>query len=105
MTENLGKMILYKFRKKQFFVNCLRILAEFLEHFRFPHAINYLFTGLFVPYSKILSLHFLRELGPCFSASDLVFDHCVYKLCAFPVSHIAIASEDVYSIVIHPHRD
>ena len=105
LTENVEKMILYKFCEKQFFVNCLRILGEVLEHFRVPHVVNYLFTGLFVLYSKILSLHFLRELGPCFSAWDLVFDHCVCKLCAFPVSHIAIPSEDIYSIVIHPHRD
>ena len=29
----------------------------------------------------------------------------LYKLCAFPVSHITIPGEDVYSIVIHPHRE
>ena len=37
--------------------------------------------------------------------SSLVCLLILYKLCVFPVSHIAIPSENFYAIVIHPHRE
>ena len=46
--------------KNSFSENCGKILGEFLVHFRFCHLINYLLTGLLVPYNEILSPRFLR---------------------------------------------
>ena len=46
--------------KNNFSENCRGILGEFSEYFRFSHIINYLLTGLLVPYREILSPRFLR---------------------------------------------
>ena len=46
--------------KDNFSENCREILGEFSGYFRFHHIINYLLTGLLVPYHEILSPRFLR---------------------------------------------
>ena len=48
------------FVKNNFSKNCREILGEFSEYFRFSHVINYLLTGLLVPYREIPSPRFLR---------------------------------------------
>ena len=46
--------------KHNFSENCREIIGEFSEYFRFCHLINYLLTGLVVPYLEILRPRFLR---------------------------------------------
>ena len=47
--------------KNNFPKNCRQIVGECSEYFRFCHLINYLLTGLLVPYRKKLSPRFLRK--------------------------------------------
>ena len=46
--------------KNNFSENFRESFGECSEYFRFRHIINYLLTGLLVPYSEILSPRFLR---------------------------------------------
>ena len=66
--ETLGKRFWSNFVKNNFSDNCQQIVGECLEYFRFFHIINYLLTGLLVPYSEILSPRFFthrpRKLSP-----------------------------------------
>ena len=39
-------------------LNCRQILGEYSEKFRFCHLINYLLTGLLLPYHELLSPRF-----------------------------------------------
>ena len=63
--------------KNIFSENCRQIVGQRLEYFRFCHVINYLLTGLLVPYREILSprffMHGPRKLCPYFKTSGLVF--------------------------------
>ena len=58
--KTLGKLFWTNFVKNNFSENCREILGEFSEYFRFRHLINYLLTGLLVPYSEIITPRFLR---------------------------------------------
>ena len=56
--KTLGKWFWTNFVKNNFSENCLQILGECSEYFRFCHLINNLLTGFLVPYREILSLVF-----------------------------------------------
>ena len=57
--KTLGKLFWTNFVKNNFSENCLLILSESSENFRFCYVINYLFGGLLVQHREILSPQFL----------------------------------------------
>ena len=61
--KTLGKWFWSNFVKNVFSENCRLMVGECSEYFRFCHVINYLLTGLLVPYREILN--------PCFLRTDL----------------------------------
>ena len=61
--------------------NCWRILCQFSVCFRFCHMINYLLTGLLVPYRKTLSHQLLHtDLASSVRTSKLRADYCLTKI-------------------------
>ena len=68
-------MVLDIFCEEDSLENCRAgILDKFSENFRFFHVINYLLTGLLVPYREILEIlspQFLRKLGPALPNSGI----------------------------------
>ena len=58
--KTLEKWFWTNFVKNIFSENYRQIVGECSEYFRFCYLINYLLTGLLVPYREILSPRFLR---------------------------------------------